>query len=219
MLVSKKNGLYNVEWFVQQSLDSFSDQSRPRVYVTGVRKDLGTNLKFVPLAPIVSKPQFAARYFNTKPSQPTPSCTVARRNFEYAQEILRAHIATPSEPSSPVVIGDLAASPTFMQCQIWQSPCVTKSRASAFAFWAIMKSDNGQWYHRQLDCLDFFQLQGWPDELVSEILDHFSSTHKHGKLNDLAGAIGNGFHFVVMGRLLVQAVRMLSQSRVQDPWY
>ena len=187
--------------------------------MTGVRKDLGTNLKFVPLAPIVSKPQFAARYFKTKPSQPTPSCTVARRNFEYAQGILRDHIATPSEPSSPVVIGDLAASPTHMQCQVWKSPCVTKSRASAFAFWAIMKSDNGQWYHRQLDCLDFFQLQGWPDELVSEIMDHFSSTHKHGKLNDLAGAIGNGFHFVVMGRLLVQAVRMLSQSSVKDPWY
>ena len=82
-----------------------------------------------------------------------------------------------------------------------------KKRCAHHGFAVVLKG--GGFY--KLSSSDMLRLQGWPQPLIDGLIVDLPE-------HALLPAIGNSFSFAIMGRLMVQSLRILGWPHIQDPW-
>ena len=172
-------------------------QSRRRLFIIGIRADVSSH-------PMPTLPEIAPCAFS---SLVPVMCAngdyvgkVAERNTVFA-------LAKQSQHSGHMIVADMMASPTRMQVGIDKCPCLTKTRCAHHGFAVVLKG--GGFY--KLSSSDMLRLQGWPQPLIDGLIVDLPE-------HALLPAISNFFCFAIMGRLLVQSLRILGWPHIQDPW-
>lgn len=212
--------MYNVTHFIMRALDYGSVQSRPRVYICGVRGDLGqgfTNYKPPGMPPTVN---YDASYFQVGSSKRTPpKNNVCQMHFDFAKAAFRDHNRASGEPMVPVVIADMGASNSFVGAQVWGCTCVTAIRSKSLFYWSAMSDADDIFKFRRLGVENLLGLQGWPRSCNKALMRSFGGRDgKMPKGSTLPHAIGNGFHFICIGKIMVQVVEILTGQLGLDLW-
>ncbi len=176
---------YEVSWDVLQSMEHGLPQSRPRIYIIGIRSDSIANTFKYPQK--VNTPHID-KFLDQKPCKKKfcSSSATAKRNYKSALRDMRKREVNPKK--IPVLI-DLQASKTYTSCRVGGVPCMTATRCS-----------QGGWYissqGRMTNLHEMGRLQGFTTEHVDKMV-------ASGQLeNRVAYSIGNAMSLNVIYRLL-----------------
>ena len=175
-----RHGGYKVEWRILNS-KHYVPQNRPRLYITGVRKDLvKKNTRGVPLFPVPpSEPNFKLKDVivpllgaKWKPAPP-------RAQANDYKNVMAAYKSIPTiNPFLVPVVVDMKSSPAFSSHRVGECPALTKTRAAGFGYWASTKGG-------PLEVKEMCMLQGFKPK-------HLPWAEAGLKESAIAGALGNG---------------------------
>ena len=193
--------LYHISELTIDTKNHGIPQSRPRLYIVGVRVDLCTE----PIdEPASVDPPPLARVLEHPLTGPSPrNNAVARRNAAYAQQLVR----DANVQAGALVICDFQASPSRPHCTVDYCPCITKTRSESDAF--VVCDGNATSFHA-LGAHNLLALQGWPRQLRHALVDSLDK-------KVLMPAIGNWLSFNCIGRLFAHVLRHIGVN-VTDPW-
>jgi site-specific DNA-cytosine methylase len=182
-------------------------QNRKRLYVVGIRRDIGPAFRKFHM-PKLAKRGAKARL---KTLLRKASSATQVKDSELTNTELRNWQAVQQKNQSQQLklpaIADFHMSKSFgCSVQSEVSPTITKSRAKAQAFWLIDKARSkgseglAHFVKRRLDCKDYAALQGWSPDAQKNYLQ----IGKNKLLTDseLREALGNGFNMAVVETII-----------------
>jgi DNA (cytosine-5)-methyltransferase 1 len=201
-LESIGNGAYNLHWKLLNTLEHGVPQSRPRVYIIGIRKDCQrSEFAFPAPLPAVSIDNFLDPVGRTPTMQDIPVKS-SRTAYTNVTRILKLLHEIGAQPLKKTFVLDCDASPEFCGVMRDRVMCMTKSRS------------NGHWLTsraRRMNLEEMLRCQGMErcfDQVVSD--------------RALGAQIGNAMSQNVIERLLIKllpAAGLVPESRrLVDRW-
>ena len=195
---------YQVTWDIVNSLQSGCAQSRPRIYVIGLRNDRRyhqftwpQDIKMV--APL-------DMFLDQKPNAKLPAfnATESRNYKAWDKKIKKMGMSL----QSTTFMMDLGAGKQFGQCTQDKSPCITRARGGSMGY--FISNQN-----RYTNLHDLGRLQGFTTKEVDAIIASGISEKQIG------AAIGNAMNKMVLDRLLPKvlwAAGLSGDTKIEDPW-
>ena len=189
--------LYKMKAAVLNGIDFGVPALRKRYYLVGTRKDSRWKNFKMPKKGVRAPKTLKQLLPPVVADVPDENLTYTEmRNWAKIKEHLLIHRKTVHFP----VIGDFHQSKRYgMSLQERRSPCITRSRALAKAFFIINKDLK----KRRLTVRDFATLQGWSARLQRKHLG-IGSSHSVLPENKLLSALGNGFSCHVVEAIFKQ---------------
>ena len=195
---------YQVTWDIVNSLQSGCAQSRPRIYIIGLRNDRRyhqftwpQDIKMV--APL-------DMFLDQKPNAKLPAfnATESRNYKAWDKKIKKMGMSL----QSTTFMMDLGAGKHFGQCTQNKSPCITRARGGSMGY--FISNQN-----RYSNLHDLGRIQGFTTKEVDAIITSGMS-EKH-----IGAAIGNAMNKMVLDRLLpkvIWAAGLSGDTKIEDPW-
>ena len=195
---------YKISWSIQDASTSGCPQSRPRIYIIGLRSDCcykqftwPQNLRIVPPLSMFldSDPQAAVqRSFND---------TETRNYNMWETKMKKAGISLGSE----TFMMDLQAGKGFGCCVRGKSPCLTYARGKTGGYYISTQN-------RYTNINEMGRLQGFTTEEVGAIVKSGATKSQIG------AAFGNAMHKMVLDRIVPKVLYAagLCDEKIEDPW-
>ena len=195
---------YQVTWDIVNSLQSGCAQSRPRIYIIGLRNDRRyhqftwpQDIKMV--APL-------DMFLDQKPNAKLPAfnATESRNYKTWDNKVTKMGMSL----QSTTFMMDLGAGKQFGQCTQDKSPCITRARGGSMGY--FISNQN-----RYTNLHDLGRLQGFTTKEVDAIIASGISEKQIG------AAIGNAMNKMVLDRLLpkvIWAAGLSGDTKIEDPW-
>jgi len=195
-------GAYEIDYKLMRSQEHGVPQSRPRVYIIGIRRDCKCcDFTFPEALPPVSLDSIldSRRSLPTMEDLPPKSNGTAYKNVRHVLRKLTAQNAAPLKNTYCI---DVDASPRFLTLMKNRSPCMIKSRDQGF--WITSRG-------RRMNLGEMLRCQGMERAFKQVVSDRA-----------LGGQIGNAMSQNILERLLVKllpAAGLVKQSRrLHDRW-
>ena len=204
VLITLKKAGYHVTWRILNALQNACPQSRPRIYIVGLRDDCRYNQFTWPQDLKMTPP--VDMFLDDKPNANLPAfnATESRNYTLWCKKIKKLG----QDPLSTTFMIDLGAGKQFGQCMQDKSPCITRARGGTMGFF-ISNQKRYNTLH------ELGRMQGFTTEEVDAIVASGISEKKIGK------AFGNAMHKMVLDRLLpkvIWAAGLSGDTKIEDPW-
>ena len=185
-----------------QSCENGLAQSRTRLYLVGIRKDvLAKPFEF---PPALQMPNIC-RFLEARGAKTKMELSESAKDRVESFKIKWRSKGVDVDQSMLVV--DLQASGKFANSMVDKSPCLTRARAGSGGFFLAN-------YGRMMTLQEIGALQGWPSDWILKMLD------AHNAPVALGHALGDGMSLSVLQRILPRALwcaGMLPRLP-KDPW-
>jgi DNA-cytosine methyltransferase len=202
----KTKKLYKLHTQTLNCHDFGMPQSRRRLYVVGIRRDIGKAFSKFHMPKIgkhghTAKLKTLLRKANSSVQvKDSELNNTELRNWKAVQEKLQSH-----QLKLPAIADFHMSKSVGCSVQSLCSPTITKTRARGQAFWLIDRIRNGSlteghFVKRRLDVTDYAALQGWDADSQKNYL----KIGRNRFLTDaeLREALGNGFNMAVFEAIL-----------------
>ena len=195
--------LYKVKWIVLNSRTHGQvPHNRNRLYVVGIKASkMVQKFRWPKAKPTVMLSKFIKKPVNAKCND-KPRTKTEKRNCKMALKKVKKSIGKASKSGSDLHVVDSHASKSFgLSCQKEKIPCLTRTRGKASAFMLMRKKSNDarKFWYRRFTTKELWSLQGWPGPVVQSL-----DTSMFKNDSEIGAALGNGFTYSVVKRIMVR---------------
>ena len=194
---------FQVTWSKVNALQNCSPQSRPRLYIVGIRDDCRHHAFTWP-QPLTRAPSLDM-FLDSEPADHLPDFNqTEERNYTMWNKKLRK---VGISLDSTTFMMDLQAGRNFGQCTQYQCPCITKARGKSGGY--FISSQN-----RYTNIYELGRLQGFSTKEVQALVS------SDVPMSLVGAAFGNAMHKTVLERLVPRVLYAagLCDEKLNDHW-
>ena len=194
---------YQISWSPINALKCACPQSRPRIYIVGLRSDCCCYKFSWPQDLSATPPVDMFLDADEQKQIPRFNKTELRNYTIWNKKVKKMG----NDLKASTFIMDLGAGKSFAQCMQDKSPCITRTRGGSGGF--FISNQN-----RYMNLHEIGRLQGFTTKEVDAIIESGASEKQIG------AAFGNAMNKMVLDRLVPKVIWAagLCDEKMEDPW-